>query len=132
VEIVGYITTGIVLLFLCGWGIAVMSSLFQGRKKGPRLAGTVIPELGEGLDINKRYDIVYSGGDYGSHLVERLQNIRIIGYVGKADDEAVGKMYMQSRWLVIEFPDGRRAYLMPHAIISLQEAEKPLIDADLH
>jgi hypothetical protein len=47
-----------------------------------------------------------------------------MGYVGKDDDETVGKMYMRSRWLVVEFADGRRAYLMPHAIISLQEAEQ--------
>ncbi len=26
-------------------------------------------------------DIVYSGGDYGSQFVERLEGIRIIGYV---------------------------------------------------
>jgi len=28
---------------------------------------------------------------------------------------------MRSRWLVVEFADGRKAYLMPFAILSLQE-----------
>lgn len=120
-EVVGYITTVIVLLFICAGGYAALQSSLQ-RKKQPKLAGTVIPELGQGLDISKRYDIVYSGGDHGSHIVERLQGVRILGYVGKDGDEAVGKMYMRSRWLVVGFSDGRQAYLMPHAIVSLHES----------
>jgi hypothetical protein len=121
VEIVGYITTVIVLIFICGAFISRLNDFFK-RKKQPKLAGTAIPEIGQGFDISKRYDIVYSGGDYGSHIVERLEAVRILGYVGKDGDEAVGKMYMRSRWLVVEHSDGRRAYLMPHAIVSLQES----------
>lgn len=123
-EIVGYITTVIVLLVICGAGYSTLRSFLQRRKqpKQPKLAGTIIPEIGQGLDISKHYDIVYSGGDYGSHIVERLQAVRILGYVGNDSDEAVGKMYMRSRWLVVEFSDGRQAYLMPHAIVSLQES----------
>jgi hypothetical protein len=50
------------------------------------------------------------------------KRLGIVGYIGKDDDEPVGKMYMPKRWLVVEFVDGRRAYLMPHAIVSLQES----------
>ena len=120
-ETIGYIATGLVLFFACMAGIAILASFFQ-KKKPPKLAGTAIPELGEGLDIGKRYDIVYSGGDYGSQFVEHLKGVQIVGYVGQEDDEAVGKMYMRSRWLVVCFSDGRKAYLMPHAILSLQES----------
>ena len=121
-EVVGYITTVIVLMYLCGAGMAALASRFRGRAKLPKLAGTAIPEIGEGLDFSKRYDIVCSGGDYGGQFVERLHGVRIIGYVGKDDDEAVGKMYMRSRWPLVEFGDGRLAFLMPHAIMSLPEA----------
>jgi len=120
-ETIGYIATGVVIFFACIAGVAALSSFFQKRMP-PKLAGTTIPELGEGLDIKKRYHIVHSGGDFGSQFVERLQGVRIIGYVGKDDEEALGKMYMRSRWLVVEFSDGRKAYLMPRAIISLQQA----------
>ena len=124
-EAVGYITTVIVLFFVCGAGILALANLLRSWKKKqpqPRLAGTVIPETGQGLDISKRYDVVYSGGDYVSQIVERLQNVRIVGYVGRENDDAVGKMYLRDRWLVVEFADNRRAYLMPRAIISLQES----------
>src|ERR1700687_1928165 len=104
-EVVGYITTVIVLIFLCGAAVAALGSFYRSKKPPPKLAGTAIPQIGEGFDINKRYDIAYSGGDYGSHFVERLQGVRIVGYVGKDDDEAVDKMYMRSRWLVVEFAD---------------------------
>jgi hypothetical protein len=125
VEVAGHITTAIVLCFMlfimCAAGYALLRSLL-GPKKQPKLAGTVIPELGQGLDISKHFDIVYSGGDHGSHIVERLQGVRILGYVGNDSDQSVGKMYMRSRWLVVEVSDGRRAYLMPHAIVSLLES----------
>jgi hypothetical protein len=122
-EFVGYATTVIVLACFCGMMIAAIGSFFRKRKP-PKLAGTAIPEIGVGLDISKRYDVVYSGGDYGSQFVERLEAVRIVGYVGKDDDEALGKMYMRSRWLVVEFSDARRAYLMPRAIVSLLESAK--------
>jgi hypothetical protein len=57
VEIVGYITTVIVLIFICGAGFSALRSSLP-RKKQPKLAGTVIPEIGQGLDISKHYDIV--------------------------------------------------------------------------
>lgn len=126
-EIVGYIAVGIVLFFVTVMGIAILvayvASFFE-KERPPRLAGTAVPELGEGLDISKRYDIVYSGGDYGGHFVEHLKGVKIVGYVGQEGDEVVGKMYMRSRWLVVSFRDGRKAYLMPHAILSLQESEE--------
>jgi hypothetical protein len=121
VEVVGYITTVIVLIFVCGAGYSALRSSLKPKRQ-PKLAGTVIPELGQGLDISKRFDIVYSGGDFSTHLVERLQGVRILGYVGNDKDEGVGKMYMRSRWLVVRFSDGRQAYLMPHAIVSLLES----------
>src|SRR5688500_10919798 len=122
VETVGYITIVIVMIFVCGAALAALRRLFKDKKRSPKIAGTAIPEIGEGLDISKRYDIVYSGGDYGGQIVERLHEVRIVGYVGRDDDEAVSKMYMRGRWLVVEFADGRRAYLMPHSIVSLQES----------
>lgn len=124
-EVVGYLTTVIVLIFI-GFGTVVMirslvGSLFRSKRKLPKLAGTSIPEMGEGLDISKRYDIVYSGGDYGGQIAEKVHGVRIVGYVGRDDDNSMSKMYMRGRWLVVEFVDGRLAYLMPHSIVSLQE-----------
>jgi hypothetical protein len=122
VEIVGYITTVIVVLFVCGTGITTLPRLFRTKRKSPKLAGTAIPETGEGLDISKRYDIRYSAGDFGSQFSELFLNVKIIGYIGQDDDESVSKMYVRGRWLVVGFADGRRAYLLPRSIISLQES----------
>jgi len=122
VEVVGYVTTVIVLLFICGGLVSWLGTFLRSKKNHPKLAGTVIPEIGQGLDVNKRYDIVYSGGDFGSQISERIENVRIIGYVGRADDESLSKQFMRGRWLVVEMTDQRRAYLMPHAIISLVES----------
>lgn len=122
-ETVGYITTGIVVLCLCLLALVSLTKFIKaGHRSSPKIAGAVIPEIGDGLDIAKRYDIVYSAGDFGSQFTERLHAVRILGYVGREDDESVSKVYMRGRWLVVECADGRRAYLMPHSIVSLQEA----------
>lgn len=92
----------------------------RARSKGPKLAGSTIPELGEGLDLSKRYDITYSG-DWSSNFVEHLNDVKIVGYVGSDNDETT-KMYMRGRWLVVEFNDGRRAYLMPSSIVALRQS----------
>lgn len=109
------------MFFLCGGIVTWLSQRLRSRKKQPKLAGTEIPQIGQGLDISKRYDIVYTGGDFSGHFVERLQAVRIVGYVGRENDESVSKMYMRGRWLVVELADQRRAYLMPHSIVSLLE-----------
>ena len=93
----------------------------RARAEGPKLAGSAIPELGQGLDLSKRYDITYSG-EWGSNFVERLDDVRIAGYVGRDNDEMGSKVYMRGRWLVVEFNDGRRAYLMPSSLVALREA----------
>lgn len=116
----GYLATGF-FSFVAGLITTAILVARSRKKKPPKLAGTAIPQIGDGLDIAKRYDILYSG-DYGASFVERLSVVRIVGYVGSDDDDSVGKMYIRSRWLVVEFADGRRAYLMPHAILSLSES----------
>lgn len=120
----GAFVGGLILGFLLAlFFFAYISSRgSRARAKAPKLAGSAILELGEGLDLSKRYDIAYSG-EWGSSFVERFGNVRIIGYVGSENDEAIAKMYMRGRWLVVEFTDGRRAYLQPRSIISLRQSE---------
>jgi hypothetical protein len=119
VETIGIITTVVIILAVFISILAGIVGYFQ-KPEIPKIAGTDIPELGQGLDITRRYDMVYSGTD-GSQFIERLENVRIIGYVGQTGGATLGQMYLQSRWLVVEFADGRRAYLMPSSIISLKE-----------
>lgn len=121
-EIVGYITVSIFLVILVLWGIASIQwriSRKTEQEKPQRLLGTVIPELTQGLDIERRYDIFYADYD---HIGQTLSGVRILGYIGSGDDESYGKLYMPSRWLVVEFPDRRRAYLQPGSIRSLHES----------
>lgn len=122
-EIVGFITTATIVFVFAIMAMVKITRYFNSANKLPKLAGAVVPEIGQGLDMTKSYDIVYSGGDYGAHFAERLLGVRILGYVGNESDENIGKMYMRSRWLVVEFADKRRAYLMPRSIVSLVESQ---------
>ncbi|MBM4071328.1 MAG: hypothetical protein FJ271_20675 [Planctomycetes bacterium] len=120
-ETLGYITASIVVFVLTILFITWIARLIAG-KKPETLAGTVIPELRQGFDISKLYDIVYSGGNLGSQFIERLERVKILGYIGQENEGSFKEMYMRSRWLVVTFADGRKGYLMPHSILSLQES----------
>lgn len=93
----------------------------RARAGGSKLAGSVIPEVGEGIDLSRRYHITY-GGDWHASLVQHWENVRIVGYVGSVNDPTLDKMYMRGRWLILEFEDRTRGYILPQSIISLREA----------
>ena len=124
-EVVGAMTIAIVVLYLlvvAGLGIR---RLLKGKQTAPALVGTRVPETALGIDLSKRYDIVYVSSEYGSSSVpQHIQAARILGYVGQPADhsEDSSKFYMPSRWLAVELPDGRKAFLMPRGITLLQEA----------
>ncbi len=118
-EIIGGITTFVFGLVAAVYLASKVIGWFSNdTSEGPTLIGTTVPELGEGLDLAKRYDVIY-GGDYHSNFVEKLSNVRIVGYIG--DNNEGSKMYLRGRWLAFESTDGMRSYVMPHAIVSLQE-----------
>ena len=91
---------------------------FLGRRS-PQIVGAELPVTDAKIDLNKRYDIVYGAGYGGSN--EKLTAVRILGYLRSDRDQTTGE-YMDSRWLVVELPDGRRAYLRPRSVLWLLEA----------
>lgn len=124
-EAVGYVTTVIVLLFVCGGALSWLATLINANKKRlPKIAGTLIPEIGEGFDINRQYDIFYGSEDYGSVFADRLYAVRIIGYVSRHDDVSNSRRNRRRSWLVVEHADGRRVFLLPDSIVSLQESAR--------
>jgi hypothetical protein len=114
---------GILVGFVLGMILVayVASRRRRARAKSPKLAGSAIPELGDGIDLSKRYDITFAG-DWHSGFVQHWEKVRIVGYVGSDNDETVAKMYMRGRWLVVEFADGVRGYLLPSSIVALRQA----------
>lgn len=121
-EVVGYITTTIVLIFLCGKTVSLFVSYFAAKAPLPKAFGAAIPETNEERDITKQYDLVYSGGQYGGEFADRLQGVRIVGYVGRDEEPSFSKLFIRGRWLVVEYADKRRAFVMPHSIVSLKES----------
>jgi hypothetical protein len=133
-EFVGAMTIAIVVLYglvIAGLGI---SKLLKGKQTAPALVGTRVPETELGIDLSKRYDIVYVFSEYGSSSVpQHIRAARILGYVGQPGDHAddSSKFYMPSRWLAVELPDGRKAFLMPRGITLLQESSDPVDPKEL-
>jgi hypothetical protein len=109
------ILTGLGILVVLGTGAA---RLFL-RSRPPRIVGAELPITDARIDLSKRYDLVY-GAPHGP-VQETLVGVRILGYLKSDRDETTGE-YMDSRWLVVELPDGRRAYLRPRSVLWLLEA----------
>lgn len=117
-EMIGWIfivSFGLVLVMVLLGGIGY---LFR-KGKSPQIGGAELPETDARMDLNKRYDVVYGAG-YGASP-EKLVGVRIVGYLRSDREETTGE-YMSSRWLVVELPDTRRAYLRPQSILWMMEA----------
>ncbi|MDB5349744.1 MAG: hypothetical protein JWN86_991 [Planctomycetota bacterium] len=69
------------------------------------------------IDLSKRYDIVYGAGPNQ----EKLTGVRILGYLSSDRDQTTGE-YMDSRWLVVQLSDDRKAYLRPRSVLWLLES----------
>ena len=100
--------------------LAIPASRLIIKARPPQIVGAELPFIEASIDLSKRYDIVYGVGHGASH--ERLTGVQILGYLRSDRDQTTGE-YMDSRWLVVELPDGRRAYLRPRSVIWLLEAK---------
>jgi hypothetical protein len=109
---------------------AVPVLMFFKRPRHPQVAGATLPALGTGLNLSKRYDIVY-GANYGvGATYERLCGARIVGYL-PGDHDATSGEYADSRWLVVELADGRRGYLRPRSVLWIIESDAAQSGANL-
>jgi hypothetical protein len=117
VVVAGWIFLGSLAIALLASATALIVRLFLGSRP-PQMLGSELPATDAVIDLTKKYDIVYGSG-HGP--VEKLIGIRIIGYL-RSDRDATTGEYMDSRWLVVELADGRRAYLRPRSVLWLLEA----------
>jgi hypothetical protein len=112
-------------------GLLVMAMLLSGcvsspEEKPPIVGGQEVPNQNIIIDFTKRYDLVCHHGE-----TERAyNNCRILGYTGDKIRDAEGKLapgFFYSnfgRWLALELPDGRRAFVPSGSIAFLEEAKR--------
>ncbi len=105
-----FLVSGSVLLL-----VGVVKLLRKSR--GPQIVGAELPVVNQGIDLSKPYDIVYGAGSNQ----EKLTGVRILGYLCSDRDQTTGE-YMDSRWPVVELPNGRKAYLRPRSVLWLLES----------
>jgi hypothetical protein len=102
--------------------IIVLFERFK-HSRAPQVAGAELPAVPVGIDLSKRCDIAYGGVNGYSTGVgyDKLTAVRILAYLTGQRDATTGE-YMDSRWLVAELRDGRRAYLRPRSVYWLLES----------
>lgn len=108
-----------VAAFFAGW-VALTLALIARRGRSSQIVGARLPVCDAAIDLAKRFDISIGQG-HGGTPGEKFLNVRILGYLSSDRDETAGE-YIDSRWLVVEFADGRRAFLRPRYVQWLQEA----------
>jgi hypothetical protein len=104
--------------------IAVPLLLLFKRARPPQVAGAKLSVLDSGLDLSKFYDIAYgaSNGYTSGAGIEKLCGVRIVGYL-RGEQDATSGEYSDSRWLVVELPDGRRGYIRPRSVLWIIESK---------
>lgn len=105
---------GIVVGFAISWLIAEKRR--QVRDRPGIFVGGPLPELGATFDASQRYDIICVTEGRNPVVIERLQSVLILGYVGDKHGEPTLRSHLHSRWLVVAFADGRRAYALPRSV----------------
>ena len=122
----GWICLAFVVLTIFALLVAFVVRIYLGRQPS-RIVGAELALVGAGIDLTKRYDIAYAAGH--GMPAEKLMGVRILGYLRSDRDDTTGE-YMDSRWLVSELPDGRRAYLRPQSILWLVESAPTDLDKE--
>jgi hypothetical protein len=119
---IAFLLLGGVVGFVC-LGL-FRACMFSGPEQAPMLGGQEVPKENFLIDFSRRYNVVVTDYNKGSRTYE---NAKILGYTGETVRESSGgysKGYGHfGRWLVIELPDRRRAYLSPGNIAYLEEVE---------
>lgn len=96
----------------------------------PELVGRPVPDATFEIDFGKRYDLHCFPG--GSQAVV-LRHCKIVGSTGPgagsprvhlpgADEDFVLPGVFGGRWLVLELPDGRHAYVPPESVRLIEES----------
>jgi hypothetical protein len=106
------------MLLLCG-------CISPPPEKPPIVGGQEVPNQNIIIDFTKRYDLVCRLGE----TARTYNNCRILGYTGDKIRDAEGRLtsgFFHSgfgRWLALEMPDGRRAFVPSGSITFLEEAK---------
>jgi hypothetical protein len=116
IGIVGRLLAPAMLLLLCG-------CISSPPEKPPVVGGQEVPNQNIIIDFTKRYDLVCRHGETHS-------NCRILGYTGDKIRDPEGKISSAfgwgsfGRWLALELPDGRHAFVPSGSIAFLEEAKR--------
>jgi hypothetical protein len=127
--IIGGIVVGVVAILAL---VAIKNRTGEAShatSRPPELVGQPLPAETFEIDFTKRYDLhcVATAGDH----VLVLHRCKIIGSTGPGRHTQVPSPYAElyaqvlpsGRWLVLEMPDGRRAYVPPESIRLIEESE---------
>ena len=124
--IIGCVAAAIVVVLAA---IAIRNRSEQNRPtaRPPELIGQPLPATTFEIDFAKRYDLHCAA--VGDHAVV-LHRCKIIGSTGPGRHPSVpspyAELYAQAmgsgRWLVLELPDGRRAYVPPESVRLIEES----------
>ena len=106
-------------------GALLITSLNRAGKKDaapapPAIAGAKVPAKLHTIDFTFRYDIICSSD-------RTYRNCRILGFTGEKKRNSGGyfseyENYLE-QWLVLELPDGRKAYVPPHQIFAFEQTK---------
>lgn len=106
------VIVGIILVLII-WATIVSSIKNRRIRKALR---KMAPELSDHIQADRHYNILLSQG-------KMLCNVKFIGLTKSIDPSNAYLPFPLSRWLIIEKPDGNKAFIKPEMVRYYEEAE---------
>ena len=125
--LIGCVVVGVVAV-LALVAIKNRSEDTRPAPRPPELVGQPVPATTFEIDFAKRYDLHCAAAGQESLVLHRC---KIIGSTGAGQHPKLPSPYAElyyaqgissGRWLVLELPDGRRAYVPPESIRLIEES----------
>jgi hypothetical protein len=124
---VGIVAFSIVVSALVGLVSISGGSSAPMPVRPPEIAGQPAPDTFIAIDFNKRYDLHCSF--HGEQEPYTFRNCKVRGFTGKNErwggyGLSSGSREYFGNWLVLEYPDGRLAYVPTNQIRFIEEAAR--------
>ena len=76
----------------------------------------MLPKVADHIQVDRRYNIFLSHG-------KTVNNVRFVGISKTIDDRNPYLPFPLEQWLIVEKPNGKRAYLKPESVRYYEDVE---------
>jgi hypothetical protein len=114
------LVSGIVLLVI--WSIIANKVKHRRIRKATE---RIFPKIEDHIQADRRYNIFLSHG-------KTMQNVKFVGISPAHDQDNPNLPFPLCQWLIVEKPNGKRAYLKPESVRYYEDTDEESTNRQAH